>query len=106
MARQNEGIVAISSRFGQEFERPESIKIKGRKKQVTPDLVLETRSGTESYVIELETTCDLDKWRLLSLYALRMKGNLNIVAPHENESYISRKVEESGISARIIYFSE
>jgi hypothetical protein len=105
-ARQNKGTLNIRSRFGQEFERPDSIKIKGKKKQVTPDLVIESRKGADLYVIELETTYDIEKWRLLSLYALRMKGNLHIVAPHENETYISGKVEESGINARILYFSE
>ena len=105
-ARQNQGILTIRSRFGQEFERPDRIKIKGKRKQVTPDLVIESKAGTDLYIVEQETAYDIEKWRLLSLYALKLKGNLYIVAPQDNESYISRKLKESMISARIIYFSE
>jgi hypothetical protein len=105
-ARGNKGILTIRSRFGHEFERPDSIKIKGKKKQVTPDLVIESSAGTDLYVVEQETTADIEKWRLLSLYALKLQGNLYIVVPHDNEAYISRKLEESKISARIVYFSE
>jgi hypothetical protein len=105
-ARENKKILTIRSRFGQEFGRPDSIKTKGKKKQVTPDLVIETRAGTDLYVVEQETSYDIEKWRLLSLYALRIKGNLFIVAPEDHKSYVSRKLEESKISALVIYFSE
>jgi hypothetical protein len=68
--------------------------------------VIESKAGTDLYVVEQETAYDIERWRLLSLYALKLKGNLYIVVPEDHMSYISRKLEESKIRAGIIYFSE
>jgi len=104
-AKLEDGIVTIRSAFGNEYERPDTIILKGRKKRpVTPDLVITFRDKADLYVIEQETNYNIEKWRLLSLYALKMKGNFYIVTPKDNESFITRKVEDAMISARIIYF--
>lgn len=100
------GIVAIRSRFGKEYERPSSIKIKGRKKQFTPDLVVEYENRTDFYLVEQENVYDTEKLRLLSLYARRMRGNLYVLVPRDYEALISGKLEEDRISARTIPFSD
>ena len=105
-ARQKEGMVKIRSRFGKDFERPDMIKVKGRKKQIAPDLTITFRNRTDLYIVEQESTYDLEKWRLLSLYAMKMQGILNILAPRDYEARISRKLEEAGIRARIIFLEE
>lgn len=105
-ARQKEGLITIRSRFGNDFERPDMIKVKGRKKQIAPDLTIKFRNRTDLYIVEQESTYDLEKWRLLSLYAMKMQGILNILAPRDYETRISGKLEEAGIRARIISFAE
>lgn len=100
------GVVKIRSRFGKEYERPDKIMIKGKKKQVTPDLVIQSRDRTDMYIVELEANFDVDKWRLLSLYTSKLHGDLNILAPKDYETFISKKLEELHISARIIPFTE
>ena len=106
-AKQEKDTVRIRARFGNEYDRPETIILKGKKKKpVIPDLVISYKTKTDLYLIEQDTNYDIKKWRLLSLYALKKQGNFYIVAPKDNESYISRKLEDSMISARIICFSE
>lgn len=105
-AKQEEGIIAIRSRFGKEYDRPDIIKIKGKKRKVTPDLEIETGNQTNLYIVEQDSNYDIEKWRLLSLYVMKIQGNFYIVAPKDYESHISRKLEESRISAHIIYFSQ
>ncbi len=100
------GVVKIKSRFGKEYERPDRIRIKGKKKQVTPDLVIESGDQTDMYIVELEANFDVDKWRLLSLYTRQLHGRLYILAPVDYEAFISRKLEEFHISARIIPYTE
>ena len=99
-------VVKIRSRFGKEYERPDRIRIKSKKKQVTPDLVIEYGHRTDMYIVELEAKVDPDKWHLLSLYTSKLNGSLYILAPVEYEAFISRKLEEHKITARIIPFSE
>jgi len=104
--RLEKGLVKIRSRFGKEYERPERIRIKGKKKQVTPDLVIESGDRTDMYIVELEASFEMEKWRLLSLYTRQLHGSLYIIAPVDYEALISRKLEEFKITARIIPFSE
>jgi hypothetical protein len=101
-----EGVVNIRSRFGKEYERPDSIRIKGKKKQITPDLVIESGERTDMFIVELAANFDVEKWRLLSLYTRQLHGSLYILAPMDYEAFISRKLEEFNISARIIPFTE
>lgn len=103
---QEEGVVKIRSRFGKEYERPDMIRVKGKKKQVTPDLVIESGNRTDMYIVEQEANFDVEKWRLLSLYTGKLHGHLYILAPRDYEAFITRKLEDNKISARIIPFSE
>jgi len=100
------GVVNIRSRFGKEYERPDSIRIKGKKKQITPDLVIESGNRTHMYIVELEASFDVDKWRILSLYTSKLHGDLYILAPRDYEVFFSRKLEAFNISAHIIPFSD
>ena len=101
-----EGVVKIRSRFGKEYERPDRIRIKGKKKQFTPDLVIESGNRTDLYIVEQEAKFDVEKWRLLSLYTSKLHGDLYILAPRDYEVFITRKLEENKISARIIPLSD
>jgi hypothetical protein len=105
-AKQESGIISIRSRFGNEYDRPDAMKLKGRKrKTVVPDLVIQYKLHSDLYVIEQHMENDMESWRLLSLYALKMQGNLYIVIPKDYEAHINRKLEESRISARLVFFS-
>lgn len=99
-------VVKIRSRFGKEYERPDRIRIKSKKKQVTPDLVIESGDRTDMYIVELEANFDVYQWRLLALYTSKLNGSLYIIAPLDYEAFITRKLKEHSITARIIPFSE
>ena len=104
-AKKEKGIVSIKSRFGNEYDRPDTIILKGKKKsKITPDLVIAFKNRTDLYLVEQEADYNIVKWRLLALYALKMKGNLYIVAPKDYELHIAGKLKDSGINARMILF--
>jgi hypothetical protein len=106
-AKQDRGIISIRSRFGNEYARPDALKLKGRKrKTMVPDLVIQYTQHADLYIIEQDTEYDIERWRLLSLYALKMQGQLHIVTSKDNEAHINSKLEESSISARLILFSQ
>jgi len=105
-AQREPGIVSIKSLYGNEYSRPDTIILKGKKRRkVTPDLVIEFNKRTDLYMIEQGTDYDIIKWRLLSLYASQMHGILHIVAPEDYELHISRKIKDSSIDARVVGFS-
>jgi len=103
-SEQEKGVISIRSCYG-DYMRPETIILMGKKKkQFVPDLVITYKTQTDVYVIEQGTSYDINKWRLFSLYILKMHGNFHIVAPEENQSHISKILEETSISAKVISF--
>ena len=88
------------------YEKPVRIGFKGKAGEgYIPDVVLDRKDATELYCVELEQDYQVDKWRLFSLYSLKEKGNLHIVAPEAHLSKLKEALNKSNISARILYFN-
>lgn len=81
--KQDDKVVKIRSRFGKEYERPDRVMVKGRKKHVTPDLVIKYGNRTDLYIVEQETSFDVEKCHLLSRYTSKLHGDLYILAPRD-----------------------
>jgi hypothetical protein len=58
------------------FESPHRVSLKGNEKEYIPDIAAIYDKSMSVYEIELNKNIEVEKWRLLSLYAKNNKGNL------------------------------
>ena len=88
------------------YDKPARIGLKGKAEEgYVPDMVLRRKDATELYCVELEKDYQVNKWRLFSLYTMKEKGNLHIVAPEAHLPQLKEALNENSINARILYFS-
>lgn len=96
----------ISTTLVEGYETPEKISFKGSSSEgFVPDVVMNTHETTEIYCVELDKDYQVRKWRLFSLYSMKEKGNLNIVAPEDDLPQVREVLNENNINARVLYFS-
>jgi hypothetical protein len=96
----------IKAQHLKDFNDPETIYIKGNKKErgYKPDIIALNETQTNIYEIELNKQMPVAKWRLFSNYARENNGNLYIVVPDYLKEEIKKEIQEKDIYTGLIYF--
>jgi len=87
------------------YDSPGKISVKGVDEEYVPDIAAIFDNSTTVYSIELNESMHAEKWRVLSLYALKCKGNLYLVVPDYLKESIKEEIKEEEINAGVIYFN-
>jgi len=95
---------AIKTKHVIGYDSPNKISLKGKDEEYTPDITAIFDNSTSVYEIELNKSMPIEKWRLLSLYARKNKGNLYLVVPDFLKDPIKEEIEDKQINAGVIYF--
>jgi len=86
------------------YENPSSISINGKDTYI-PDITAVMDNGTNVYEIELNKTANINKWRSMSLFAKKNKGDFYIVTPDYLKESIKEKLADNDVNAGLIFFN-
>ncbi len=86
------------------FESPNKISFESKEPEYIPDIAAIYDESMSFYEIELNKNIQVEKWRLLSLYAKKNKGNLYLVVPDYLKETIKEEIEENNINAGVLVF--
>jgi len=95
----------IRTSFIAGYTPPEKIGVKGKEQNYEPDIEVKYNKGTSIYAIELDDDLDINKWRLMSLYARKNNGILHIITPDWLRQSVTEQLENEEINAGLIYFN-
>lgn len=86
------------------YESPSKISFKNKKEEYVPDIAAIYDESMSVYEIELSKNIELEKWRLLSLFAKKNKGNLYLIVPDFLKEPIKEEIKENNINAGVLVF--
>ncbi len=86
------------------FESPNKISFESKEQEYIPDIAAIYDESMSFYEIELNKNVKVEKWRLLSLYAKKNKGNLYLVVPDYLKETIKEEIKENNINAGVLVF--
>lgn len=86
------------------YESPSKITLKGSDDEYVPDIAAIYNKSMSIYEIELNDNIQIEKWRLLSLYAKKNKGNLYLIIPDYLKEPIKEEIKKNNINAGVLVF--
>lgn len=86
------------------YNSPGRISSENNDEGYVPDIAAIYDNETIVYEIELNKKMHVDKWRSLSKYARKNKGNFYLVVPHYLKEDIKNKLVEEEVNAGVITF--
>ncbi len=95
----------IEAKDLQDYESPARISFKGHNDGLVPDVAVYRNEEVDLYEVELDENIDVDKWRLMSLYARKYKGNLFLVVPDFLREKVKNELKNNSVNAGLLYFN-
>lgn len=95
----------IEAKDLQDYESPARISFKGYNDGLVPDVVVYRNEEVDLYEVELDENIDVDKWRLMSLYARKYKGHLFLVVPDFLREKVKNELKNNSVNAGLLYFN-
>lgn len=89
----------------QDYDSPARISLKGQDGGLVPDIAVYRNDEVDLYEVELDENIDIDKWRLMSLYAKKFQGHLFLVVPDFLKEKVKSELKTSSVNAGLLYFN-
>ncbi len=95
----------IEARDLKDYDTPAKIFLKEKDRPLIPAVAVFYKEGVNLYEIELDDNIDIEKWRLMSLYAKKFKGHLFLVVPDILKDKVKSELKNHSLNAGLLYFT-
>jgi hypothetical protein len=94
----------IKAKHIKDYDPPDALIKNKPKRKYIPDITVQLENNMHLYEIELGDDPDTEKWRMFDAFTKISGGKFFLVVPDTQKIEIKKALEETGISARILYF--